>query len=136
MNKNVMLLGLSIFLLMGIACASKTQQVGAEKNSPAVTDADNTARNSRDYDKSNKTSLAQAENPTDLRISAEIRQAVVGDKSLSVNAHNVKIITAGGTVTLRGPVKSKEEKTTIEAKAKLVAGVTRVDNLLEVEANP
>jgi osmotically-inducible protein OsmY len=108
--------------------------VGAEKNSPAVTDADNTARNNRDYDTSNKTSFNQAENPTDLQISAAIRQAVVGDKSLSMNAHNVKIITAGGTVTLRGPVKSKEEKATIEAKAKLVAGVTRVDNLLEVEA--
>ena len=48
----------------------------------------------------------QAENETDRQISANVRQAVVGDSSLSTNAHNVKIITSGGTVTLRGPVKS------------------------------
>ena len=52
-----------------------------------------------------------------------------------MNAHNVKIITSGGVVTLRGPVNSPQEKAAIEAKAKQVAGVTRVDNLLEVEAN-
>jgi hyperosmotically inducible periplasmic protein len=73
--------------------------------------------------------------PHDPRFSANVRQAVVGDSSLSTNAHNVKIVTSGGTVTLRGPVKSTEEKAAIEAKAKQVAGVTRVDNLLEVEGN-
>jgi len=53
-----------------------------------------------------------------------------------VNAHNVKIMTSNGVVTLRGPVKSEDEKKSIEAKAKQVAGVTRVENLLEVEKNP
>jgi osmotically-inducible protein OsmY len=61
---------------------------------------------------------------------------VVGDKSLSTNAHNLKIITSNGTVTLRGPVKSTEEKAAVETKAKQVAGVTGVDNQLEVEAKP
>ena len=135
MNKNLVLLVLSSFLLMGVGCASKTEQVNTDKKSPAATDADNTARNSRDRDGATQTSGDQAENETDRQISANVRQAVVGDNSLSMNAHNVKIITSGGTVTLRGPVKSTEEKAAIESKAKQVAGVTRVDNLLEVEVN-
>lgn len=135
MNKHLVLLVLSSLLLMGVGCASKTEPVSADKKSPAATDADNTARNSRDRDGSTQTSGDQAENETDRQISANVRQAVVEDDSLSMNAHNVKIITSGGTVTLRGPVKSAEERATIESKAKQVAGVTRVENLLEVEVN-
>ena len=75
----------------------------------------------------------QAENGPDLQISQDIRKAIVADDSLSLDAHNVKVITAAGVVTLRGPVKSEQEKTAIEAKAKQVAGVTRVDSFLEVK---
>lgn len=135
MNKNLVLLVLSAFLLMGVACAPNTEQVNTDKKSTAATDADNTARNSRDREGATQTAGDQAENETDRQISANVRQAVVGDSSLSMNAHNVKIITSGGTVTLRGPVKSREEKAAIESKAKQVAGVTRVDNLLEIEVN-
>ena len=60
----------------------------------------------------------------------------MGDDSLSLNAQNVKIVTSNGNVTLRGPVKTEREKESIEAKAKQVAGVHRVTNLLEVEAKP
>jgi osmotically-inducible protein OsmY len=129
-----MLFVLSACLILECACASKSEQDMGRKSSPAV-DADNTARNSRDRSEASQTSGDQAENETDRQISANVRQAVVGDSSLSTNAHNVKIVTSGGTVTLRGPVKSREEKAAIEAKAKQVAGVTRVDNLLEIEAN-
>jgi osmotically-inducible protein OsmY len=59
----------------------------------------------------------------------------VKDDSLSMNAHNVKIITSNGIVTLRGPVKSQTERAAVEAKAKQVAGVQSVNNQLEVEAN-
>jgi hyperosmotically inducible periplasmic protein len=135
MNKNLMLLVLSAFLLLEVACASKPDQVALEKKSSTAVDADNTARNSRDREGAIQTSGDQAENETDRQISATVRQAVVGDSSLSTNAHNVKIITSGGTVTLRGPVKSTEEKAAIETKAKQVGGVTRVDNLLEIEVN-
>jgi hyperosmotically inducible protein len=136
MKKNSMLLVLSACLLMAVACASKTEQVDVARKSSTATDADNTARNSRDRDDATQTAGDQAENETDRKISANVREAVVADNGLSMNAHNVKIITSGGTVTLRGPVKSSEEKATIESKAKQVAGVTRVDNLLEIEANP
>jgi hyperosmotically inducible protein len=133
MKKNSMLLVLSACLLMVVACASKPEQVDVARKSS--TDADNTARNSRDRDGATQTAGDQAENETDRTISANVREAVVADNRLSMNAHNVKIITSGGTVTLRGPVKSSEEKAAIESKAKQVAGVTRVDNLLEIEAN-
>ena len=133
MKKNSMLLVLSACLLMVVACASKPEQVDVARKSS--TDVDNTARNSRDRDGATQTAGDQAENETDRTISANVREAVVADNGLSMNAHNVKIITSGGTVTLRGPVKSNEEKAAIESKAKQVAGVTRVDNLLEIEAN-
>jgi hyperosmotically inducible protein len=131
-------------LFLAVACSNATKTETAEPSSnppatsstpPANTDADNTARNANNSTLA-QTPAAQGENATDLQISAAIRMAVVDDKTLSVNAHNVKIITANGVVTLRGPVKSEEEKRKIEATAKQVAGVTRVDNLLEVEKNP
>jgi osmotically-inducible protein OsmY len=102
---------------------------------PPASDADNTARNA-DASISAETATAQGESKADIEMTAAIRKAVVDDKALSVNAHNVKIMTASGVVTLRGPVKSEEEKKSIEAKAKQLAGVTRVDNLLEVEKTP
>jgi osmotically-inducible protein OsmY len=46
--------------------------------------------------------------------------------------NSVKIITSDGTVTLRGPVKSDKERAEIEAKAKQVSGVKRVENQLEI----
>jgi lipid-binding SYLF domain-containing protein/osmotically-inducible protein OsmY len=115
---------------------SQTGPVDREQNAPAAADADNTARNQRDRNAANPTSGDQAENKADREITASIRRAVVADKSLSTNAHNVKIITSNGMVTLRGSVKSAQEKAAIEAKAKQVAGVQSVTNQLEVEANP
>ena len=108
---------------------------GLATNPPAATDADNTARNA-DQSTLAQTATGQSETKEDIEITAAIRKAVVDDKALSTNAHNVKIITSGGVVTLRGPVKSEDERKIVEAKAKGVAGVTRVDNLLEVEKNP
>ena len=69
---------------------------------------------------------------TDIVNSLHLR-AIVQDKSLSTYAHNVKIVAQGGTVTLKGPVKSEEEKTAIEQKAaELAGGPTKVMNELEV----
>jgi hyperosmotically inducible periplasmic protein len=97
--------------------------------------ADNSGKNVRDRKDGAPTSGDQSNAKSDVAITQEIRKAVVGDKSLSTNAHNVKIITTGGVVTLRGPVKSAAEKATIEAKAKQAAGVSRVDNQLEIASN-
>jgi len=119
------------------ATPSKTEEppAGLATNPPASTDADNTARNA-DQSTLAQTATSQSETKEDIAITAAIRKAVVDDKALSANAHNVKIMTSAGIVTLRGPVKNEDERKSIEAKAKGVAGVTRVDNLLEVEKNP
>ena len=68
-------------------------------------------------------------------MAAAIRRAVVGDDSLSMTAKNVKIIAENGMVTLRGPVKTAEEKATIAKLAREAAAGAKIDNQLEVEAN-
>ena len=95
-------------------------------------DATNTKLNERDRNGAALTPMDQG-GGKDRDITAAIRRSVVADGSLSFNAKNVKIITVGGKVTLRGPVKSDAEKATIESKAKAATGVTEVDNQLEVK---
>lgn len=94
--------------------------------------ADNTKINERDR-KSNLTPMDQGNSKEETNVTAAIRKSIVGDKSLSFNAKNVKVITTGTKVTLRGPVKTEQERATIEALAKRAAGVTEVDNQLEVK---
>jgi osmotically-inducible protein OsmY len=77
-------------------------------------------------------SIAKAQNPT-AELTRKIRKAVVDDSSLSVLAHNIKIISANGNVTLRGTVKTQSEKAAIANKAQTIAGADKVDNQLEVE---
>ena len=97
-------------------------------------DADDTGRNVRDRDPGSPTAGTQSNDHEDLRVTQEIRRAVTQDRNLSTDAHNVKIITNDGVVTLRGPVASADEKAGIEAKAKQVSGVKRIDNQLEVSS--
>ena len=94
--------------------------------------ADNTKVNQRDSEGAAPTPIDQGNNSSDLKTTQEIRKAVVGDGSLSFTAKNVKIITTGGKVTLRGPVKSAEEREKIAALARKIAGAANVDNQLEV----
>jgi osmotically-inducible protein OsmY len=94
---------------------------------------DNTKVNKRDQSKTEPTADQQKENASDLNITRRIRRAVMKDKSLSSYAHNVKIITQEGMVTLKGPVGSEEEKQAIEAKAKEVAGGDKVSSELVVK---
>jgi osmotically-inducible protein OsmY len=105
---------------------------------PAVAgdyDADNSAKNVRDRGDQSMTPADQGGSAADRELTANIRKAIVDDDGLSMNAHNVKVITKEGVVTLRGPVKNAAEKTSVAAKAQKVAGVKRVDNQLEIEKN-
>ena len=95
-------------------------------------DPTNTAINERDLNDAFKTPEDQGENDTDLVITQQVRQSLVDDDSLSMLAHNVKVITMEGVVTLRGPVHSAAEKLAIGTKAGEIPGVARVDNQLEV----
>lgn len=93
---------------------------------------DNTKTNKRDRDKNSPTADRQKMNATDRDLAKRIRSAIVDDKSLSSYGHNIKIIAQDGKVTLKGPVRSEEEKSAIEAKASDVAGAGNVINQLEV----
>jgi len=93
------------------------------------TPPDNTKQNK---DQTNPTADQQKMNPADRAITQKIRKAIHEDDTLSTYAHNVKIITQDGKVTLRGPVRSEDEKTSIETKAVAVAGQGNVTNQLEV----
>ncbi len=95
--------------------------------------ADNTGKNKRDRDGDTKTSGDQSNSSEDIKITAAIRRAVVADKSLTMTATNVKIITANGLVTLRGPVQTDAEKTKIGELAMKNAGKAKVENQLEVK---
>jgi len=94
--------------------------------------ADNTRTNDRDRHGA-VTPMDQGGSEAERKITAMIRKAVVADKSLSFTAKNVKIITIGGKVTLRGPVKTDGERAAIEAQARKTPGVTDVDNQIEVK---
>jgi osmotically-inducible protein OsmY len=98
------------------------------------TDVDNTRVNTRDESKQQPTADQQKENSSDREITRKIRRSIVKDKSLSTYAHNIKIITQNGAVTLKGPVRTAEEKKAVEAKAVAVAGEAKVKSEIQVTA--
>ncbi len=83
---------------------------------------DNTKTNKRDRNAGEATADQQKMNKADREMSAQIRKSIMADKSLSTYAHNIKIISQDGVVTLKGPVHSEDEKKAIVAKAVEVAG--------------
>jgi len=119
------LLTFASVVILAAGTAGLGQAVTGQDPPPAP---DNTSANKD----GGKTADQQKENKNDREITRQIRKALVGDKSLSTYAQNVKVITADGTVTLRGPVRSEDEKASIESKAKAVAGVNDVKNELTI----
>lgn len=111
---------------------SRLNQGANELDGEKPREPDNTKVNERDRDASTLTPMDQGESEADRTITQELRQAVVGSDALSMTAKNIKIITNGQVVTLRGPVKSEEEKAEIAAMARRIEGVKRVDNQLEI----
>jgi hyperosmotically inducible periplasmic protein len=116
-------------LMSGWALASAQDSAG-QSNNPQ---ADNTKINQRDRNANEPTADQQKSNRSDRDITQQVRKAIMEDKSLSTYAHNVKIITQNGMVTLKGPVRSEEEKRAIEAKAAEVAGGDKVTNEMDVK---
>ena len=98
----------------------------------AQTPADNTKVNTRDRAKGAVTADQQKENASDRELTQKIRRALMQDKALSSYAHNVKIVAQGGQVTLKGPVRTEDEKRTVETKAAEVAGAGHVINQMSV----
>ena len=112
--------------LLGLGTASMAQD-------PNAAAPDNSAVNVRDRAPDAMTADQQSNAKSDVELTREIRQAVVKDDSLSMLAHNVKIVAANGSVILRGPVKTEQEKVAIANKAQQIAGPNKVDNQLEVK---
>jgi hyperosmotically inducible periplasmic protein len=99
----------------------------------AAPQADNTKMNQRDRNADEATADQQKANRSDRDITQQIRKSLVSDKSLSTYGHNVKVITQSGMVTLKGPVRSEEEKKAVEEKAAEVAGADKVTNEIDVQ---
>jgi hyperosmotically inducible periplasmic protein len=114
---------LSSSVLLAVPC------FGQDQATPA-TAPDNSAQNKHQT----STAEQQSSATSDRQLTAKIRRSLIADKSLSMDAHNVKIITMNGAVTLKGPVKSDEEKQEIAAKAAEIAGgPDKITNQLTVK---
>ncbi len=120
----------AVLLLSGGVLAG-AQEPSSQQAPPAP---DNTKTNERDRSTNEPTADQQKENRSDRDITQQIRQSIMKDKSLSTYAHNVKIVTQNGQVTLKGPVRSEDEKKAIEAKATQVAGENKVTSELNIKS--
>jgi hyperosmotically inducible periplasmic protein len=129
-HNTIIRIGLFAGLLVGGWTIASAQEPAQE---PAAPQADNTKVNQRDRNSNESTADQQKENRSDRDITQQIRKAIVKDKSLSSYAHNVKVITQNGMVTLKGPVRSEDEKMAVAAKAAEVAGQDKVTNQLDVK---
>jgi hyperosmotically inducible protein len=123
-------------LLFGGCAFAGAQQQSADQDSATRSNApqpDNTKVNQRDRNANEPTADQQRSTRSDRDITQQVRKAIMEDKSLSTYAHNVKIITQNGMVTLKGPVRSEDEKKAIEAKAAEVAGGDKVTNEMDIK---
>jgi hyperosmotically inducible protein len=112
-----------------VFCASLMATPIPGRQDPQQTPPDNTKQNK---DQTGPTADQQKMDPADRAITQKIRKAIHEDNTLSVYGHNIKVITRDGKVTLRGPVRSQEDKSNIEAKAVAVAGQDNVTDQLEI----
>ena len=117
-------------LLIGPGMAAFAQEPSTQQAAPA---ADNTKVNERDRSQNEPTADQQKDSRSDHDITQQIRRSIMKDKSLSTYAHNVKIVTQSGQVTLKGPVRSEDEKRTVEAKAAEIAGESKVTSELNIK---
>ena len=120
-------------LFVGMGMATAQDSTNSQQDSSTAPQADNTKVNERDRNPQEATADKQKQSRSDLDIVQQIRKAIMKDKSLSTYAHNVKVISQNGNVTLKGPVRSDEEKRAIEAKAAEVAGGNNVTSELEIK---
>ena len=132
MKRNMIRVLLTQAVLLG--CLSLVWAEQSTDTSQSPSPADNTKVNQRDRNQSDPTADQQKENPNDRQLAQQIRRALVKDKSLSTNAHNVKIIAQNGVVTLKGPVNSDSEKQAVEAKAAQIAGADKVSSDIQVRS--
>jgi hyperosmotically inducible periplasmic protein len=128
--RNVVHTALCTGLLLSAGVVVSAQEPSTQQASPAP---DDTKVNERDRSQNEPTPDQQKDNRSDRDITQQIRQSIMKDKSLSTYAHNIKIVTQAGQVTLKGPVRSEDEKKAIETKASEVAGDGKVTSELNIK---
>jgi osmotically-inducible protein OsmY len=111
------------------AAPTATNNAGGADRTKEV---DNTGINERDR-RGTLTPGDQGNSASETDITANIRKGIMADDQLSFVGKNVKVITVGSKVTLRGPVKTDQAKLAIADLATRTAGVSEVDNQLEVK---
>jgi osmotically-inducible protein OsmY len=121
-------------ILVALACLSALSLAALAADNKKA-EPDNTATNERDRSRETKTSGDQSNSSADLKITQDIRRALMKDSELSTTAKNIKIITDNGQVTLRGPVKNAQEKAKIDQLARSAAGGAKIDDQLEVKGS-
>jgi len=139
-TKHLQVMAVAALALTACSRSSENGSSGASSDIPttstgqgSASQPDNTGRNVRDRSETSVTPGDQGGSDADREITRRIRRAIIANNQLSTEAKNIKVITSGGKVTLRGPVGSDQERDTI---ARLVqqAGAQSVDNQLEVKA--
>jgi hyperosmotically inducible protein len=128
---------LPFFASLLMVYSSRGQQATPTPRDPSASEAtaaDDTKHNASEQNKDTDTAEMQSNSKDDLALTQKIRQVVMKDGSLSMNAKNVKIIAQHGKITLKGPVDSQQEKNTIATEAGKIAGKDKVDNQIEVKA--
>lgn len=128
--------GMNIRLFKGLVASGA--MLGMLCGVPAIaqnTAPDNTKMNQSDRSGGSPTADQAKNNKSDREIMRQIRKSIVADKDLSTYAHNIKIISQHGQVTLKGPVHSDDERQRIEAKAKEVAGAGNVTDQIAVKGD-
>jgi osmotically-inducible protein OsmY len=128
------LVSASVLAALGTTACDKISGNETSTTTTTSTAADNTGMNARDNlkDASALTPMSQGNDVADIQTTAAVRRALMADDTLSTNGKNVKVITANGTLTLRGPVDSAGEKQLIDAKARGLAGSNHLDDQLDV----
>jgi hyperosmotically inducible periplasmic protein len=130
--KSVLKISTQTFMLGSVLCTvpviTYAQSMPTSGSPQQATEPDNTKQNKQEM----PTADQQTNNAADLDMAKNVRRALMQDKSLSTYAHNVKIIAQNGKVTLKGPVKTEDEKQAIAAKAAEVAGAGNVVDELTV----
>jgi osmotically-inducible protein OsmY len=116
------------FLALVVAAGLISVSSPALSAQDSATKPDNSAQNK----KPGATSDNQPNASADRQLAATIRKAIIADKDLSTYGHNIKVVVSGGTVTLKGPVKSEDEKRKVNSDVASVADSSKIDDQLTI----
>lgn len=107
----------------------------ADSAATRAVEPDNSGINKRDDSVVQMTAQDQSNSPAAIAITRKIRAEINKNNDLSTYAKNIKIITKGNVVFLKGPVRSTDEINMINKTAAKIAGDYKIQNDLEIAKN-